>query len=446
MAPQRPDLEGLRKLAGPQGLETPIRHTAKATSSSSPSSYIELAFGEDGSLREFVTGAAAVGAGAESAGTEETVVGAAVRQPAVVKERWTSGANASLMALTYVTYNTMETWDGKQNLTCEEEGCANPEDRVWVPSLVNVWHNCSSGLRHHSPNTASGGGAREGGATEATVAGTVVGTVAGTVADDGTTCRVVSHSQFDPSLHAKYGAPLDVFVEYVLRPEDASVTASLLWFNKTTTRLPESLMLGFRPNLVNGSASFRATEGGGASLRSAAAKEGEAGEKDAGTAEKAAGAAATGEQENDHEQHAQQGDHNRAFSWALDVLGQFVLPTEVGTGCTNQYQRGVWSGMRYSADGGNDPHRGLMIETLDAGLACPILPGSGMLGDSSPMGEGVADARALRDEDIAGISMSLVQNLMPISGFAQWYPFGTGDTYQKQDEASRFRFVMRRLG
>ena len=436
MAPRRPDLTGLRKIAGPQGLQTPIRHTTKPTSSSSsssPSSYIELAFGKDGSLREFVTGAAAVhaGAGVETAGAEET----AVRQPAVVEERWTSGANASLMALTYVTYNTMETWDGKQNLTCEEEGCANPEDRVWVPTLVDVWHNCSSGLRH-SLNTGSGGGVREGGATEATVEG------------DGTTCRVVSHSQFDPSLHAKYGAPLDVFVEYVLDPEDASVTASLLWFNKTTTRLPESLMLGFRPNLVNGSASFRAAGGGGASLRSAAAtttNEGEVGEKDAGMAEKAAGAAATEEQENYHEQHAQQGDRNRAFSWALDILGQFVLPTEVGTGCTNQYQRGVWSGMRYSADGGNDPHRGLMIETLDAGLACPILPGFGMLGDSSPMGEGVADARALRGEDIAGISMSLVQNLMPISGFAQWYPFGTGDTYQKQDEASRFRFVMRRL-
>lgn len=45
-------------------------------------------------------------------------------------------------------------------------------------------------------------------------------------------------------------------------------------------------------------------------------------------------------------------------------------------------------------------------------------------------------------DQVAGMAWCLYNNLMPISGFAQWYPFGTGDWYQKQDEASTFRFVL----
>jgi len=41
---------------------------------------------------------------------------------------------------------------------------------------------------------------------------------------------------------------------------------------------------------------------------------------------------------------------------------------------------------------------------------------------------------------IRGLGINLHNNRMGISGFAQWYPFGVGIRYQKQDETAQFRF------
>ena len=76
-------------------------------------------------------------------------------------------------------------------------------------------------------------------------------------------------------------------------------------------------------------------------------------------------------------------------------------------------------------------------------MACPVVPSLGLLGDSTPIGEGNKQAAVLGPELVEGVAFSLQQNLMPISGFAQWYPFGVGAAYQAQDEAALFRFELR---
>jgi len=87
------------------------------------------------------------------------------------------------------------------------------------------------------------------------------------------------------------------------------------------------------------------------------------------------------------------------------------------------------------------------MQTLDAGMVCPIVRGDHpmakrMVGGSSPIGEGL-DPTPLQLEDVEGLAVNLYNNLMPISGFAQWYPFGVGDWYQTDDESATFRFVIR---
>jgi len=281
-----------------------------------------IAFGSDGALS------------ALSFGSE------AGRQP------WAS-PTATLFALTYTTYNKMEPWDARVNMTCSEPGCANPEDRVWRPRLTALWHNGSA--------VNSTGGA----------------------------CRVVAELAFDDEAHRKYGAPLRTLTEYTLGA--SGLGASVTWWNKSATRLPESLMMGFAP------------------------------------------------------------PRRAGYGWAMDVLGEWVRPDEVlGQGGTAQLQRGIWRGARYTSDNGTAA-AGLSVDSLDAAMACPIVPslGSRVLGNATPIGEGNPQVAALTPDLVGGMAFSLQHNLMPISGFAQWYPFGVGNYYQRQDEASLFRFELR---
>ena len=96
----------------------------------------------------------------------------------------------------------------------------------------------------------------------------------------------------------------------------------------------------------------------------------------------------------------------RGFGWAMDVLGSWVRPEEVlGKGGTNQLQRGVWSGVRYASANGT-ARAGLSIDTLDAGMACPVVPSLGLLGDSTPIGEGNNQAAVLGPELVEGVAFS----------------------------------------
>jgi len=220
----------------------------------------------------------------------------------------------SMFELTYITYNeTTETWDGKRNMTCNETGCANPVSAVWYPSLSEIYTNCS--------NTQQVG------------------------------CHVVTRSEFNSSLHTKYGAPLTIYFEHVILQD--RVKSTLQWFNKSTTRLPESLVLSFRPDCTN------------------------------------------------------------ERVWESDVLGSFVRTDEVAIfGTTNPYQRAVWSGVRL----GISENQHLYVESLDAALACPILDhDKSILGGSTPMGEGTSPQHVALN--VTGMAYSLYQNLMPISGY-----------------------------
>ena len=66
----------------------------------------------------------------------------------------------------------------------------------------------------------------------------------------------------------------------------------------------------------------------------------------------------------------------------------------------------------------------MLVNTLDAAMACPILkPDSALynrtLDGSTPMGEGL-DSTPLSLAELDGVAINLYNNLMPISGFAQW--------------------------
>lgn len=201
--------------------------------------------------------------------------------------------------------------------------------------------------------------------------------------------------------HSKYGAPSSQWLEISVSGNSSGspvVSATLQLRGKKTTRLAESMMMSNQP--VGG-----APPGAGG-------------------------------------------------SWEMDVLSQWVRPEEV-VKAGNQYNHAIYSGVRYltssSAIGRRSAAgaRGLLLESLDAGMACPIVNSSGLsgaleLGGSTPMGEGVS-GEPLGADQVSGMALNLYNNLMPISGYAQWYPFGTGAFYQKQDESMSFRFRLSAL-
>ena len=112
------------------------------------------------------------------------------------------------------------TWDPRPNMTCSEPGCANPKAAVWLPSLKRVWSNSTSGSRNQDRVDDVGAAAKS--------------------------CSIVIELAFEPLLHTNYGAPTTAYVELELAPANRSLSAALVWFNKTATRLPESIMASFR--------------------------------------------------------------------------------------------------------------------------------------------------------------------------------------------------------
>lgn len=249
-------------------------------------------------------------------------------------------------------------------MTCEEPGCANPVAAVSKPTLHRIWHNCTA------PSVGQG---TEGSPTQ---------------------CKIVVELRFDAILHSQYGAPTEVYLELGLIPAEKAVSVAVTWFNKSTTRLPESMMMSFRPTAFTDTKTKNGAEG----------------------------------------------PASRQFQWELDILGEWTSPYSVGRGTTNQWQHAVWSGARYVNQ--SQERHGLLIESSDAPLACPIVDGSPLLGGSTPVGEGL-DQSPHHPHSITGIAFNLYNNMMPISGFNQWFPFGTGPFFQQNDTASLFRFTIR---
>eukprot|EP00756_Hemistasia_phaeocysticola_P051674 Hpha_TRINITY_DN26846_c0_g1::TRINITY_DN26846_c0_g1_i1::g.17388::m.17388 len=64
-------------------------------------------------------------------------------------------------------------------------------------------------------------------------------------------CRVVVRQTFPQEAYTKYGAPKDVMVEVLVGGEYLA-QINVVWFNKTATRLPESLWISFTPTVTGG--------------------------------------------------------------------------------------------------------------------------------------------------------------------------------------------------
>lgn len=215
--------------------------------------------------------------------------------------------------------------------------------------------------------------------------------------DTGGQCRIVAELATDSEAHYKYGAPSSAWLEMLLDPSAGTLEATFQFRGKKATRLAESMVVSFVPS-----------------------------------------------PESRSEQH-----------WSMDILGEWVRPDEVVQG-GNYYSHAVNTGIKYAANSsanqdstsGVDGGAGLLIETLDAGMAMPMATPVGatndplQLGGSNPMGEGFPSTPIMTPARQTGMAISLYQNLMPISGFAQWSPFGTGDFYQRQDESMSFRFKL----
>ena len=263
---------------------------------------------------------------------------------------WAAGTqNAFLFDLRYQTYND------RSNLTCNESGCPNPVFGSWSPELVSLHHNCSAG-----PAGCS-------------------------------SCQVVAEARFNETWSGKFGSPTTVYTEMTLRPATREISIALKLFNKTTTRLPETTVLVFNPQL-------------------AAARE--------------------------------------SFGWSMDILGRWVNPYDVAGGGV-KHMHSIWKGVKYAADDGNSSV-GLHIDSLDAAMACPLiimrddqgrpgarppgarasktaarnLDGSGWTCDNGWGGDNT-DAPLARNatpgaRGVGGMSIQLHSNRMGISGFADW--------------------------
>jgi len=131
----------------------------------------------------------------------------------------------------------------KYNSTCKQPGCANPVDGTWFPTMTQLWW-------------------------------------------DQKTCTGVTKLNFPTPVVQDYGAPQTAFVKFELKATKTEITLELglvIW-EKTTTRLPEQMMVEFRPKKDN-------------------------------------------------------------LDWQMDKLGSWVSPTNVALN-GSQYQHAVWSGFR----------------------------------------------------------------------------------------------------
>eukprot|EP01116_Phalansterium_solitarium_P008699 TRINITY_DN22658_c0_g1_i1.p1 TRINITY_DN22658_c0_g1~~TRINITY_DN22658_c0_g1_i1.p1 ORF type:complete len:757 (+),score=184.44 TRINITY_DN22658_c0_g1_i1:92-2362(+) len=114
-------------------------------------------------------------------------------------------------------------------------------------------------------------------------------------------------------LSAQYGAPRDVWL--LLAVQHASIEITLLWFNKTATRLPESLWLTFNPIL-------------------------------------------------------DRSPDRWVYAWRVFKLGQSISPINVANN-GSKHLHGFDSGVAYNPDGRENYGPPLFIDSVDAGVVAP---------------------------------------------------------------------------
>lgn len=221
---------------------------------------------------------------------------------------------------------------------------------------------------------------------------------------------VVVESSFNETLSGLYGAPSTIFTELTLRSTSRTLGVALKLFNKTTTRLPESMVVHFSSESVATTA-------------------------------------------------------DSGYGWAMDVLGSAVDPYDVDPKGTN-WGHAIWHGVQLTANNG-DSSRGLHVQSLDAAMACPLIYQRDMQGKpTAAAGGGLNGSNRACDgwqgslnrsaaphtPGVGGMGLQLHSNRMGISGFAQWYPFGIKSPYprlhphlapyQEADENLLYRFEL----
>lgn len=183
-----------------------------------------------------------------------------------------------LMDFRYISFRDAS----KNGMVCNKSTCPNPVVGAWEPTLIGVHSN-------HA-------------------------------------CNIVAELGFNDTLHTMYGAPAAATVTYDVDPERKRINVTLVWRNKTTTRLQEAMTVFHRPGLRQG------------------------------------------------------------YRWEMDKLGEWIPSSNVTEGGM-QYQHAIWSGVRYNhaqqhsssskvmhVSGGHvSEPPALFIGTLDAGMACPVL-------------------------------------------------------------------------
>lgn len=143
--------------------------------------------------------------------------------------------------------------------------------------------------------------------------------------------------------------------------QKSQVEIELQWFEKTSTRLPEASFFSFEPFPQN----------------------------------------------NNHE-------------WKMDKLGELVSPNQVILN-GSQAQHGVWSGIYYTNPQGD----GLIVESLDSGLACPA-PYTTFPVTRKP-------------KFFEGMAFNLFNNIWN-TNYILYFPF-----LKNEDSNSRFRFTLKIL-
>jgi len=212
----------------------------------------------------------------------------------------------------------------KYNSTCGQPGCANPVDAQWPSTMTALYWSQS-------------------------------------------TCSGVVVLQSAPLANSYYGAPVTSYYGFMIvqNANGAALYLNVTLWNKTPTRLPEQMMVEFRPPLALG------------------------------------------------------------LDWQMDKLGSWVSPMDVILN-GSQYQHAVWSGIRAI---NRQEGIAMTIQSLDAPLTAPITTQPRIPGwFGSPTAMPVPTAPLAGVTSLSGMAFNLFNNVWD-TNYIFWYPYlqGVGD-------------------
>ena len=188
--------------------------------------------------------------------------------------------------------------------------------------------------------------------------------------------------------HINIGAPLNVFLNITAVSNnynnDTTLQFELLLYNKTSTRLPESMMFSFMPK--------------------SSEKNGE----------------------------------NNVYS--MNKMGSEIKFTNIRLN-GSQYQHGIWEDVYVDI---KDSNTRMTVKSLDAGLMCPITNQNAANGWFGTPTSFPVPLRPLTDDQVTGFAFNLFNNLWS-TNYVQWYPFMKywpliGDT--SDDANIKYRFQL----